>query len=224
MRADAQNSLTVAVETRQAGKVPGRPYRSTLIPHFQWIKARRRAGATWQEIAAALNKEKGIKIGAAAVYRFYDRTAKRTQWPAGMEPDNKGLVAELSSTPSADAPKASLFGTSRSRNRPLLATAAPAAPEAGKPRPYRSQLLPFLAFIAEQRRAGESWRQIAVALKTRKGISISYQAVAQFYKRTHARQQRAAAKAGDTSTAPSAGTSPAPDSFSDDDPITKYLS
>ena len=162
-----------------------------------------------------------MKIGEAAVYRFFVRTTRRTQWPAGFEPD----AAPATAAPDAVAAVASgagLFGPTKGKaKQTALAAAAPKEPE--KPRPYRSQMLPHLAFIKEQRRGGESWRQIAQALESRKGVRVSYQAVAEFYARTQSREHLAAAKQ-------QAGLAPSPFAPSqtspglEDDPVKQFLS
>lgn len=187
MQRKEQKTLTRTGRKKHARIVPGRPFRSLLVPHVLYIRARRQAGATWGEIAASLEREHSIQIGAAGVQRFYARTAKRTAWPLGMEPDtiNPKAVAQEHAGPSA---KGSLFGGTSRRSKEQIV--APTGDEPGKPRPYRSKINPHLPFIKEQRSARASWAQIADALRARKGVDVTRQAVAEFYSRTLARETR----------------------------------
>jgi hypothetical protein len=53
----------------------------------------------------------------------------------------------------------------------------------GRPKPYQSQLLPFLGEIRRMRRARRSWREITEYLTTNYQITISARGVGLFFKR-----------------------------------------
>jgi hypothetical protein len=59
----------------------GRAYHSVLEPHFDFIRAHRQRRKTWQEIAALLFTEKGIRVTLYAPYHFYRRKLKRARQP-----------------------------------------------------------------------------------------------------------------------------------------------
>ena len=180
----AKNILTRTGGCRQKGGVAGKPFRSTLLPHLEFIRARRRAGATWREIVEALGT-RGTAVTAPALYRFFQRSSRRTRWPLGMEPDagGTGQTVPGEETQGQGGRLAGLW-----KRKTTAATAA--AAETTKPRPYRSVLLPHLALIRAQRAAGESWQQVADAL-ARRGVRVSRQAVAEFARRAQVREQKA---------------------------------
>lgn len=221
MQAKGQNTLTVSKRSKHARSVAGRPFRSLLVPHFLFIRARRQAGATWQEIAEALARDHGIQIGAAGVQRFFARTTKRKAWPLGMEPDVNPTKSASQDRPEPPT-KGSLFGGTNRRGKSQAAVAATAEPS--KPKPYRSAMNPHLPFIREQRTAQASWQEIADALRARKGVDVTRQAVAEFYSRTLAREAKERA-AKTQAGQPAAPTRPASsqddDPFSEDDELSK---
>jgi len=68
-------------ETTQR-KGGGKPFRSILEPHFEFIRELRQRRKTWQEITQLLLTEKGIHVTVYAPYLFYRRKLKRAklQW------------------------------------------------------------------------------------------------------------------------------------------------
>jgi hypothetical protein len=54
----------------------GRPFQSRLIPHVQRIRAWRRGGKTWREIAEILT-EQGCKTSPSSAYKFMARFRRR---------------------------------------------------------------------------------------------------------------------------------------------------
>lgn len=198
-------SLTANTLIGDGDFVPGRPFRSVLKPHLEFIRAARRADKSWQEIADALAREHGVKITGRGVNRFFAAIKRRTAWPLGMEPTSPASIS--AGGPHSMAPgRPSVLGSKRGQK------AVPTSGPTGVLERSRSQLFPHMAFIAAQRSAGESWRQIAESLGAR-GIKVSHQAVSDFFKRTLEREARrrsetAIRQPGDGPTQPS--TSPAP--------------
>jgi hypothetical protein len=68
-------------ETAQR-KGGGKPFRSILEPHFEFIRELRQRRKTWREITELLLTEKGIRVTVYAPYLFYRRKLKRakSQW------------------------------------------------------------------------------------------------------------------------------------------------
>jgi hypothetical protein len=62
-----------------------RPFQSKFIPYVNQIKAWRRAGKTWQEVAKELTAL-GVKADAGNVCRVMGRI-KRRPYPLGAEPE-----------------------------------------------------------------------------------------------------------------------------------------
>src|SRR5271163_3236276 len=65
--------------TQQKGG--GKPFRSILEPHFEFIRELRQRRKTWREITGLLLTEKGIRVTVFAPYLFYRRKLKRTAKP-----------------------------------------------------------------------------------------------------------------------------------------------
>ena len=65
--------------------MPGKPFRSSLEPHFDEIAQRRARRETWQGIAAELEKAHGLKIHFSAVQKFFGRHLARPR-PLGFAP------------------------------------------------------------------------------------------------------------------------------------------
>ena len=67
--------------------MPGKPFQSKLIPFTDQIKSWRRAGKTWQEVAANLADKKylGYQMAPGPICRFMGRI-KRRPYPLGAEP------------------------------------------------------------------------------------------------------------------------------------------
>ena len=66
--------------------MPGKPFRSSLEPHFEEIAQRRMRRETWQEIAAALEKAHGLKVHLSAVQKFFGRHLAGRPRPLGFDP------------------------------------------------------------------------------------------------------------------------------------------
>jgi hypothetical protein len=67
-------------ETAQR-KGGGKPFRSVLEPHFDFIRELRQRRKTWREITELLFTEKGIRVTFHAPYFFYRRKLKRAAKP-----------------------------------------------------------------------------------------------------------------------------------------------
>ena len=65
--------------------MPGKPFRSSLEPHFDEIAQRRARRETWQGIAAELEKAHGLKVHFSAVQKFFGRHLARPR-PLGFAP------------------------------------------------------------------------------------------------------------------------------------------
>ena len=63
-------------ETAQR-KGGGKPFRSILEPHFEFIRELRHRRKTWRQITELLLTEKGISVTVYAPYLFYRRKLKR---------------------------------------------------------------------------------------------------------------------------------------------------
>lgn len=68
----------------------GRPYRSKLVPHYEFIRAARLREETWEEIARQL-RERGIAADRSQVCKFYKRHTKGKR-PAGFAPEPKQVA------------------------------------------------------------------------------------------------------------------------------------
>jgi hypothetical protein len=67
-------------ETSQR-KGGGKPFRSILEPHFEFIRELRQRRKTWKQIAELLLNEKDIRVTIYAPYLFYRRKLKRAAKP-----------------------------------------------------------------------------------------------------------------------------------------------
>ena len=65
--------------------MPGKPFRSSLEPHFDEIAQRRARRETWAGIAAELEKAYGLKVHFSAVQKFFGRHLARPR-PLGFVP------------------------------------------------------------------------------------------------------------------------------------------
>jgi|SRR5277367_5511097 len=63
-------------ETAQR-KGGGKPFRSILEPHFEFIRELRQRRKTWKQITELLLTEKDIRVTVFAPYLFYRRKLKR---------------------------------------------------------------------------------------------------------------------------------------------------
>jgi hypothetical protein len=67
-------------ETAQR-KGGGKPFRSILEPHFEFIRELRQRRKTWRQITELLLTEKGIRVTVFAPYLYYRRKLKRAAKP-----------------------------------------------------------------------------------------------------------------------------------------------
>jgi hypothetical protein len=67
-------------ETTQR-KGGGKPFRSILEPHFEFIRELRQRRKTWRQITELLLTEKDIRVTVYAPYLFYRRKLKRATKP-----------------------------------------------------------------------------------------------------------------------------------------------
>ena len=67
-------------ETTQR-KGGGKPFRSILEPHFEFIRELRQRRKTWRQITELLLTEKSIRVTVYAPYLFYRRKLKRAAKP-----------------------------------------------------------------------------------------------------------------------------------------------
>jgi hypothetical protein len=67
-------------ETTQR-KGGGKPFRSILEPHFEFIRELRQRRKTWRQITELLLTEKNIRVTVYAPYLFYRRKLKRATKP-----------------------------------------------------------------------------------------------------------------------------------------------
>ena len=59
----------------------GKPFRSILEPHFEFIRELRQRRKTWRQITELLLTEKGIRVTVFAPYLYYRRKLKRAARP-----------------------------------------------------------------------------------------------------------------------------------------------
>jgi hypothetical protein len=77
----------VMAETAQR-KGGGKPFRSILEPHFEFIRELRQRRKFWGQIAELLFTEKGIRVTVYAPYLFYRRKIKRAAKSNWESPGN----------------------------------------------------------------------------------------------------------------------------------------
>ena len=70
----------------------GKPFRSILEPHFEFIRELRQRRKTWRQITELLFTEKGIRVTVYAPYLFYRRKLKRAAKPNW---ENVGNISEV---------------------------------------------------------------------------------------------------------------------------------
>ena len=87
--------------------MPGKPFRSSLEPHYEEIAQRRARRETWAGIAAELEKAHGLKVHFSAVQKFFGRHLARPR-PLGFEP--LPTAATATATAPTDAPTTSAKG------------------------------------------------------------------------------------------------------------------
>ena len=74
-------------ETAQR-KGGGKPFRSILEPHFEFIRELRQRRKTWRQITELLLTEKDIRVTVYAPYLFYRRKLKRSTKPNWEDAEN----------------------------------------------------------------------------------------------------------------------------------------
>ena len=67
-------------ETAQR-KGGGKPFRSILEPHFEFIRELRQRRKTWKQITELLFTEKGIRVTVYAPYLYFRRKLRRVAKP-----------------------------------------------------------------------------------------------------------------------------------------------
>ena len=70
----------------------GKPFRSILEPHFEFIRDLRQRRKTWRQITELLLTEKDIRVTVYAPYLFYRRKLKRAAKPNW---ENVGNTSEV---------------------------------------------------------------------------------------------------------------------------------
>jgi nicotinamide mononucleotide adenylyltransferase len=94
----------------------GKPFRSIMEPHFEFIRELRQRRKTWRQITELLFTEKGIRVTVYAPYLFYRRKLKRAAKPHW---ENAGNDSEAH-------PVRPIIAASRQQSRPSpLAKPAP---------------------------------------------------------------------------------------------------
>ena len=76
--------MTVTAQRKGGGK----PFRSILEPHFEFIRELRQRRKTWRQITELLLTEKGIRVTVYAPYLFYRRKLKRAANPRWEDAEN----------------------------------------------------------------------------------------------------------------------------------------
>ena len=93
--------------------MPGRPYKSSLSPHLETIRALRLKERTWQQIADELETNHGLKISPWAILKFFQRrvdpTARR---PLGFPSLNEPVASPQEPAPRPAKAPAKAPGTS----------------------------------------------------------------------------------------------------------------
>jgi hypothetical protein len=110
-------------ETAQR-KGGGKPFRSILEPHFEFIRELRQRRKTWRRITELLLTEKGIRVTLYAPYRFYRRKLKRAAKPnwenAGndfqLQPARPNVAASRPQSRPAPLPKPIPFNQPNIKN------------------------------------------------------------------------------------------------------------
>ena len=92
-----------------SSNMPGKPFRSSLEPHFEEIAQRRARRETWQGIAAELEKAYGLKVHFSAVQKFFGRYQARKAQPLGFEP-----LSAPAATTTTEATTPSVAGSHKS--------------------------------------------------------------------------------------------------------------
>jgi type VI protein secretion system component VasK len=104
------------IETAQR-KGGGRPFRSILEPHFEFIRELRQRRKTWRQITELLFTEKGIQVTVFAPYLYYRRKLKRAAKPnwesaannSEFQPTRPALAASRPQSRPSPLPLKSVF-------------------------------------------------------------------------------------------------------------------
>ena len=110
-------------ETAQR-KGGGKPFRSILEPHFEFIRDLLQRRKTWRQITELLFTEKGIRVTVYAPYLFYRRKLKRAAKPnwenvgntSEVLPARPNVVANRPPSRPAPLPKQNAFNRPNIKN------------------------------------------------------------------------------------------------------------
>src|ERR1035438_4408446 len=92
-------------ETAQR-KGGGKPFRSILEPHFEFIRELRQRRKTWRQITELLLTEKDIRVTVYAQYLFSRRKLKRAPTPNWKNPGNNSQPTPVRPSTAARRPPA----------------------------------------------------------------------------------------------------------------------
>ena len=97
-------AMTVTAQRKGGGK----PFRSILEPHFEFIRELRQRRKTWRQITELLLIEKGIRVTVFAPYLYYRRKLKRAAKPhwenAGNNPESQPVRPNVAASQSQSRP------------------------------------------------------------------------------------------------------------------------
>lgn len=110
--------------------MPGKPFRSSLEPHFDEIAQRRARRETWAGIAAELEKAHGLKVHFSAVQKFFGRHLARPR-PLGFAP------LPTAATTTATAPTDAAMPPAPEGKKYVF------TPKAARPSPFSDEDLQF---------------------------------------------------------------------------------
>ena len=91
-------------ETAQR-KGGGKPFRSILEPHFEFIRELRQRRKTWRQITELLLTEKDIRVTVYAPYLFYRRRLKRATKPHWKDAENNSKFQPARPNAAASRPQ-----------------------------------------------------------------------------------------------------------------------
>jgi len=92
-------------ETAQR-KGGGKPFRSILEPHFEFIRELRQRRKTWRQITELLLTEKSIRVTVYAPYLYYRRKLKRAAKPNWENAGNNSEAQSAQPSVAARRPQA----------------------------------------------------------------------------------------------------------------------
>jgi hypothetical protein len=82
----------------------GKPFRSILEPHFEFIRELRQRRKTWRQITELLLTEKGIRVTVFAPYLYYRRKLKRAAKPNWEDVGNNSKLQPVRPNAGASRP------------------------------------------------------------------------------------------------------------------------